>query len=198
MLFPIDEKVIHILLSMLKNKECLTEIFDSAIRNMTEDVISFYIDAEQSVTDKEIWLSVSREHLIKETEPNPEGWNEYPLVIPWEDREVPERKLWLVRLKDGRFVSGQYCRSWKKWPAEKISYFREPSDPPAFCSGKHSELSTSHNDWLPYPEYSPSSKTSYEVYLTTGEVRTSVWRGGNWSYFNNKIRAFKPIIFKEN
>lgn len=191
--FSIDRKIINTLLQLMKERDYLESVLANGLSSMSCREIPFYIDEELSVTGKEIWLIVSRAHLTKEGVPHIEGWNQYPFVLPWENRVSPDKKLWLVRLKDGRFITAEFNGRWGKWPDEKIAFFRDPSDPPTNLCLNLSKTENS-NLWLPYPEHIPVVGKTYEVFISTGEVRTATWRGEDWSYFNAKVKAFKEIV----
>lgn len=84
--FSIDRKIINTLLQLMKERDYLESVLANGLSSMNSREIPFYIDEELSVTGKEIWLIVSRTHLTKEGVPNIEGWNQYPFVLPWENR----------------------------------------------------------------------------------------------------------------
>lgn len=190
--FSIDRKIISTLLQLMKERDYLESVLANGLSSMNSREIPFYIDEELSVTGKEIWLIVSRTHLTKEGVPNIVGWNQYPFVLPWENRASPDKKLWLVKLKDGRFITAEYNGGWHRWPDEKIAFFRDPSEAPTNLCRSLSDTEKS-NLWLPYPEHVPVTGKTYEVFISTGEVRTATWRGEDWSYFNAKVKAFKEI-----
>lgn len=194
--FSIDRKIINTLRSLIKEGDYLEYLLADGLINMNSKRIQFYIDENLSVTGKEIWLTVAREHLTAETVPNYNDWNRFPFTKPWENRTSPDQKLWLVRLRDGRFITAEYKNGWKRWPEDKVAYFRNPSDPPLDTSTLEGDF-TSSNGWLLYPDIIPANLDTYEVFTSSGMIRTATWRGHSWSYFNKTIKAYKPINFEE-
>lgn len=189
----IDSDLADTIKSLLADEQNYELVLKAALNNMTDDAISFWIDESLSKTGKTIWITADRTHLLKEPAANKFGWNPYPQVIPWENRSGSEAPyLWLIRLKDGRFITAEYDRGWKKWPDHKIEAFRSPSQACSLETLKN-QKDFIENDWNPYPKFKPYEHRSYEVQLDYKTVRTSSWTGEKWSYFNARIIAFKRI-----
>lgn len=189
----IDPDLANVIKSLLANKKDYELVLNAALNNMTDDAVSFWIDESLSKTGKTIWITADRSHLLKEPTADKSGWNPYPQVIPWENRSGSDTPyLWLIRLKDGRFITAEYDRGWKKWPDHKIEAFRSPS-PVCLEMILENQNNFIEDDWNPYPKFKPHELRSFEVQLDYGIVRTASWTGEKWSYFNARIIAFKKI-----
>ncbi len=195
-------QLLEVIQSALKNHADLDSILRAAYESRNANDIVFAISAEQSVTNKQLAIVAGREHLRETRQYEPGVWNDWPDVIPPRLNTEPfiegkplECDYWLLRLKNGRFVTGKLTsqKNWIQIPEFMIQAFREFSPPPSE-QWLESQTEPASDDWNAFPRFKPETEETFEVLLSDGRQRAVTWHSTHiWTFYAKEIVAFKKI-----
>lgn len=195
-------QLLEVIQSALKNHADLDAILRAAYESRNANDIVFAISAEQSVTNKQLAIVAGREHLRETRQYEPGVWNDWPDVIPprlntepFIDGKPLECDYWLLKLKNGRFITGKLTsqKNWIQIPEFMIEAFREFSQP-ASAQWLENQTEASSDEWNAFPKFQPETEDTFEVQLSDGRQRAVTWhRTLGWTFYADEIVAFKKI-----